>query len=425
MRGRLRDGALAAVLFLVSCVATVAGTACGGDSAGQSSAAGPLTAELGRVVAEVAGVRGIPVPEGLTVGFVGRAEAGALIEGQLTAADRETFEATTTLYRLLGILGPEEDYLSAYLAFAGDAVIGLYAPASRQFWLVGDEPGGEEALDDAELRTAAHEAVHALQDGAFGLVGLAGEASGNLDAALALSAALEGDAVVHEGLWAARYLAAPRAGVRAEPANFAAGVSAVLEREFRFPYTAGPDWVNHQLNDGGSAALDDALSDAGRLTTAEILHPGLRERGWQPVEVMLPDAATAMGDGWSRESGGTLGEFVLRNYLQTRLPALPAVTGADGWAGDRYDVYVSKAGSAAAVRVRFAGPDEAAAFAAAHRALLEATPGSVRDEDGALVAAGPGGRTTVQFAPAGDEVVFVLGSSAEAADRLRAIVRGG
>jgi hypothetical protein len=89
----------------------------------------------------------------------------------------------------------------------------------------------------------------------------------------------------------------------------------------------------------------------------------------------LPDLAATLGPGWVRESGGTFGEFQLRNYIQLGLTGSRAAQAAAGWTGDHYDVYASRSESGAAFVIRFSTHSEADQFVEEHASMLDGRAG--------------------------------------------------
>ncbi len=392
------------------------------DSESDPFATRPLTPELQQMLEEIAELRELEPPPALEAGTVSRLDVTPLLDRQLTDADREWFANTTTLYRLLGHLGPDEDYLSVFRAFGQGAIIGLYSPAENRLWVVQREPEVDlDAMSPAERSALAHELVHAIQDYHFPIGELSELTAGDLDWGLAATSVIEGDAATHQGLWDGRQAALP-GGTRLFLSGALPALSTPpsIERELRFPYTTGAEWVNIVRSQEGTAAIDRYLAGEP-LSTAHILHPELRSAGWSPETVELPGLTPALGGGWTHESGGTLGEFHLRNYLELRLPALPAVTAAAGWRGDRYDVYVNDGDAVVLFRVRFADEAEAAEFAAAQRELLTSAGATPAESPAGVVAELKDGRTTIQVASRNSsEVLFVVGSSREVAERAAA-----
>ncbi len=374
--------------------------------------------DVRQMLADVASIRGLPPPKDLKVGTVRRSDAAALIERTLTADDRATFARTTTLYRLLGHLGPNEDYLADYLAFIGNAFVGLYVPADKTLWIVRDGPFQLSELTSAERATVAHELTHTIQDSSFDIGRRAVAVTNDLDASLALTCVIEGDAVTNQDLYTAKYGAAPRViplagGTLFLLAGAHGGAPASIERELRFPYVTGADWVNVLRQSSGTAPID-AILKGQPVSTAVILHPELFAKGWQPEAVSLPDLSGPLG-GWKHDSGGTLGEFGLYNYLQLELPALTALIAAAGWTGDHYDVYTHDKDSLAVFRIRFNDPAEAREFAGAQQALLEASGARVTTDRGVSFAALDGGRIVARPSQSGSEVVFAIATNEAAA----------
>lgn len=390
----------------------------------------PLPPDLEKMLADVAEVRGLRTPEALKVAYVPRSQVVQLLDSLTTDDDRRWFATTTTLYRLLGHLRKDQDYLTVYQSFGGLAVLGVYSPVDKALWVVTDEPDPAlSKLKANEKETLAHELVHAVQDANFDLVTQFRTVADDLDANLAWTALVEGDANTHQRLYADKYLAVPvgrgagRAMLLGSAPAMQAGVPAAIVRELLFPYTTGADWVDAIRSRSGPAGID-ALFRALPRNTAYVLHPELLNTEWRAATVSLPDLSAALGKGFTRESGGTFGEFEVRNWLQSRLKALDASTAAAGWDGDRYDVYVDGKESVAVFRLRFRDDAEARQFADAQQAFLQASNATVTAGEVA-VATTPDGLATATTSPRGLDVVFALASTPDLAKRaVEAVVRG-
>ncbi len=429
-----------AVLLAASGALLAFAAAC--DSGGENAPpVKPLTPELRTVLDQVSAIRGLPAPENVRAGAITREQVPDTLKATLTDADRESFSHLTTLYRLLGHLGPNEDYEGAYLAFSGNNLIGFYSLKDKALYVV--TPDGKPidfaSLEVLEQSTIAHELTHALQDNAFDVQALFAKTKDDLDWALALTSVIEGDAVNVEGSWRRDHAYAPipapvRAALAANTlplARSGGGVSAQtqstpvsIEREFRFPYTTGAEWVSIVRSQRGNEAIDGVLRGR-RLTTAEVIHPDLYDTGLTPESVSLPDLSTSLGDDWKHVAGGAFGEFQLRNYLQLELTALPATQAATGWRGDRYDVYIKGGDAIAAFHLRFASAEEAQQFVSAQGAFFDAAKATVTPASGRVAAEFPDGRTTIRANSTGADVVFVIGSSRAVAESAFAVLGGG
>ena len=359
---------------------------------------------------DVARLRGLPAPADLSIAFVTRAQLPAVIENALTDDDRRWFAETTTLYRLLGYLGPLDNFLDIYRGFADEAVIGLYDPQRRAVWVVAaDAAGGFDALAAGERATLTHEFVHALQDARFGLVAAAKRAQQDHDRDLAWSALVEGDAVAHERLFSGRSGMAP-GGLHvlfADVGSSPAGIPAPIERSFRFPYTTGADWVRGLRERGGTAGIDRSF-EAGPSTTAAILHG---RPGEPPLDVpALPDLRAALGDGWRLQSGGALGEFEWQNFLLQHVRALEAARAAAGRVDDRYAVYTRGGDALLVANVRCRDAEAAAALRAALRTWTDGSGLVTTGRPWFNIAAAPGSNTMAVSSGEGRDVMIVVGT---------------
>jgi len=388
-------------------------------SATAEQPAEPLPPAVQDVLNTVAAARNLEAPPALRAKVVTQDQVAGILHDALTADDLRRFEQTTTLYRLLGYLGPNESYLDIYEGFASGAVIGLYDPVANTLYVVTRGGRGFDELSPGEIETLAHELVHALQDYHFPLDVTAKEVQDDLDRNLAWLAAVEGDAVTHEG-------AATRRGALPAGRMYALGdltrvvasaTPAAIERELRFPYTTGANWIAGLKAAGGTAAIDDVVADPP-ATTAVVLHP---ERGvrWQPQRPEAVDLTATLGAGWNQESGGSFGEFHWGNFLQTRLPGLDATEAAAAWRGDRYDVYTRQGGSAAVFLVN-ADPGLQAEL----RAMLVQQTESGVETDGTLRATMRDGRRFI-LTPSGEGFSLVVGSSTSIADEVAAALSRG
>jgi hypothetical protein len=380
----------------------------------------PLHPVVREMIDNVAEGRGLAAPEQLAADVISRDELPAVLEGALTDLDRRSFEQTTLLYRLLGYLEPDEDYYDIYMSFARLAVIGLYDPLNDHLYVVTDDGRAFDDLNGLERETLAHEVVHALQDYHFALDKTFEETVDDLDRNLAFISVVEGDAVVHETLAEGKQgraiVPAGRLFALADLSQLG-GISAPIERELRFPYTTGAQWVSALKARDGTATIDELLGNPPS-GTAVVLHP---ERGvrWEPERPSLPGFLPLLGDGWARDSGGTFGEFHWMNLLQTRLPGLVSAQAAATWRGDSYSVYRHGDDGAAIFR-GVAGPELHAAMAD----LLEQEGDNVEETNGVLSAELPDGRYA-GLAATPDGFLLVIATDQDVASRLMQGARNG
>jgi hypothetical protein len=254
-------------------------------------------------------------------------------------------DAEDAAFTRLGLLGPDDDLEELVLSLYDSQVLAYYDPRTATFSLIGpiDDIGSLESI------VVAHEYAHALQDAAWGLEDRRIKDLDRADAILAQQALVEGDATAVMYDWAARELrlrdllkVSAQALTRQDTRQLRR-TPQILQRQLEFPYIDGYAFVNAVRGRGDWAAVDGAW-EAEPVSTEQILHPELYPDEL-PVEITLPDVATALGSGWSATYEQTLGEMQTHVWLadggkaRTLFPALPAqlpkADAAAGWGGDR------------------------------------------------------------------------------------------
>ncbi|MGC9082326.1 MAG: hypothetical protein ACP5ME_03975 [Anaerolineae bacterium] len=342
--------------------------------------------EVARILARV---RDLPPVEQFPVSFPSEREIALYLLQRY--GDIRPQEALV-LYGLLGLVPRLESLPLPDVTAQAARVFSLYAPAGRQILLAA---GRGPATPDDEL-ALVHTLAHALQDTAFGLgegaepprVPLAAACRPTTDAALALRALVEGDAV----LTTAHY-----AGVAADPqevdrlAGLAAGAEeptyaplsniATFETIRLFPYRDGARFVAALYADGGWNAVNRAYA-APPCSTQEILHPERYRDRRPPLEPAVPDLAPVLGkglgpralrpEGWSLARRDTVGEFLIGLHLAAYLDDDGAARrAADGWAGDTFTLWTDETGREVIVwRLAWESREEAVEFERAYALLV-------------------------------------------------------
>ena len=400
----------------------------------------PLPESVRELLEEVAEVRGLEAPTTLRALTVARRDLFDTYVALVTEEERRQLDETTEVYRLLGHLDEDESLWDIQVSFL-DLVLGFYAPREKTLWVVTDEEGVElDELTPSQRETLVHEILHALQDYHFDLDATFETFGQNLDAELAFTAVVEGDAVVHTERHTLRALAMPAAGglFFVATANQRPDIPAAILRELYFPYRTGATWARGVVMSEGTEGLDAFLTEPPPATTL-ILHPELMSAGWEPdppANAGLPQGQleAVLGEGWRAWFSGSLGEFHLLNYLVGDAPSLPswlhgpahrpAISAAAGWAGDRYTLLANGEERLLVAHVRFVDEDEAAQFARRHRSVAT-RQAKVVEEDGYTLATRSDGKVVGLLEPVGRDVIFAIGTSAEVVGAaLEAMVKG-
>ena len=307
-----------------------------GTPAATSDANDPNAATYTKIEGQVEGLRGLkatsPVARGV---FDTPGLCAYLRDGFHKDNPQALVKATETLYKELGLMAPDADLEKLWLELLTSQVAGLYDDKTKHMYVVSKDG----AIGPVEEITYAHEYTHALQDQAFDLRKLVGDATDQSDRTTARSALVEGDATLLMSLWAQRYLTPAQlgqVGSASDPASEAilAKMPAILKDPLMFPYTSGLQLAIGAFTTGGYGAVDQLFATPPD-TTEQVLHADKLASREQPVKVTFPeDLATRLGDGWKVSLQDTLGEMLLEIVLRDG-GATASHDAAAGWGGDR------------------------------------------------------------------------------------------
>ena len=382
--------------------------------------------ETRQLLDEIEEVRQLEAPPHLRIHSVTRRD---LREVYLGTRSKDAQERTTRLYRLLGYLDEDQHYWDVTNAVADDTRA-FYSREEKVVYLATeDEGGGVGELSPSEQKPLVRAIIRGLHDYHFDPDATFRALWWNLDARLAFAAVIDGDATVHADRYARQARTMETGGGRylSAPADHLTDVPAPILRQWDFLDSAGADWVRDVLTSRGVGALNAYLAEPPPATTL-ILHPELVDTGWEPERLSSLDfrgsRVRLLPLGLHRTIHGSLGEFLLLNYLLRDAPFSPdwlrdpqnqaAVEAAAGWAGDYYYLYEGVEDSVLVARIRFMSEEDAHAFQEAHRAI--ATKEAEVVEGGIVtLATQENGNVTALVDPVGREVIFVIGTSAEVA----------
>ena len=355
-QARLIAAALISVLLLtvLSPVFVAAQEVSPDPEAGPVAAATPLpegfdakmARKVGQVIEGVHPVRGLPPAPDVAYRIIDNETFLAELEALFRDEYPQSYiAAEDDAYTRLGLLGPDDDLEALILDIYDSQVLAYYDPLTTTFSLIG--PVGE--IGALESIIVAHEYGHALQDAAWDLEGRRVKDLDRADAILAQQALVEGDATAVMYDWAARelklsdLLRVSADSLTQQDQKKLARMPMILQRQLEFPYIDGYAFVMALRGRGGWEVVDSTW-DAQPVSTEQILHPELFPDEL-PVEVSLPDVASALGPDWTTSYAQTLGEMQIgvwvadgkkRQSLFPVLPGqLPEAEAAAGWGGDR------------------------------------------------------------------------------------------
>lgn len=310
------------------------------------SAPAALAAEVTEIISQVEDLRELPALGDVawTLGDRETALAEQLAE---EIADPETLDRFAQDERILTRLGliPEgTDLLQLTVDTLQGQVAGFFDPKTKQLTVLDDD--GE--LDVASKITLAHEADHAIGDQHWDLQGMK-DAIPLLegDRQAALQALIEGDATLLMTLWSAKHAASDLMGLDESglPGSQSLdGLPQIIQRQLLFPYLDGLSFLMNAWGPGGWDGVN-ALWDAPPVSTEQIMHPEkYPDEG--PIEVVLPDVAALLGDGWAQTGETVMGELGIQILAADGAEwdpmsfslggqTMPNAEVAAGWGGDR------------------------------------------------------------------------------------------
>jgi hypothetical protein len=328
----------------------------------------------------------------------------AYIRSSFARDNPETLvDATEQLYKSLLLMPQDASLRDLYIELLTSQVAGLYDDETKRMYVVSQT--GE--IGPTEEITYAHEYTHALQDQAFGLRKVVGDATDQSDRTLARTTLVEGDATLLMTLWAQQNLTPAQLGEVAagagDPASQAVldRMPAILREPLLFPYTSGLALTYRAFLGSGGFGGVDALFGHPPDSTEQVLHTDKLDAREEPIPVTFPsDLAHQLGDGWSVALQDTMGEYLLEILLRDAggVDSSTSTEAAAGWGGDRIALVEGPDGATGVVLdTVWDSTKDAAEFAAA----LDGLVGRLRDA----------GRSASVLTPSGKRVVLVTAES--------------
>ncbi len=294
----------------------------------------------------------------------------------------ESIENSRKLMVALGLLAPDVDLYALELDFRTGVVLGQYDPETKQLYVI----SGASSFGPLERVTFAHEFTHALQDQHYDIRSLMPKNSDNSDRDLAVSALLEGDALITEELYQTHALTrAEREEKRRQERSLGSSLNLdrlplVIVEETYFPYTEGPQFVvaiagqdalREAIQTGtGYGARVNRIFDNPPKSSAQIIHPEKYLQGVEPINVTFPDLAAALGEGWKQLRKDVLGEIDHRILIQQFVNRDLGDRAAAGWAGDAFALLGNGSQVAVVVDSRWDTPAEAQEWFDAYQQLM-------------------------------------------------------
>lgn len=264
-----------------------------------------------------------------------------------TKIPKEKLESEERIYKLLGVLPVDFDYVSGLVRLYSEQVGGYYDTDARHYVMAAWMPAS------VQMPIAVHELTHALQDQHYELAAMVEPGKFDTDALLARSALIEGDAtavmldysrsitgqgsIADEPSVSAFLMQNILGSLLSSSVNEA---PPALQSLMIFPYVSGLHFTHFLLKQGGYAAVDSAFRRLPN-STSEILHPERYASRTSVLPVIpVPELPSRLeAEGAKLLTDDRLGEFFIANLLGLWISPVQASKAANGWAGDRIALY--------------------------------------------------------------------------------------
>lgn len=354
-----------------------------------------LQQNIERIESNTEIIRGLQAKADIAVAFPTRADLREFLTNEIAVYyTPERVEQDSAFYVAFDFLPPDFDIPGEVQALYQQQVAGYYDPDTQTMNVIltsGQQPGRFLPLLDRIIY--AHEYTHALQDQYFDLAAYQAtlDNSYEYDRNLALQALIEGDATAVMNEYARQASRANPLGAALQlsvgglqSGNFflPPGTPTIFAAEILFVYYSGEHFVLSLFAVDGWETVNNAFSNPPQ-STEHILHPQTYLDGDNPIPVTLD--ATVPGDDWHLLRSGTMGEFYLRQFLDTHLEDDEAIAeAAAGWGGDTYHIYRNSEGALAwELRLVWDTEDDAGEFMGILQEFIAARlPDSTRTLEG-------------------------------------------
>ena len=259
---------------------------------------------------------------------------------------REKMKYEERVFKALGIIPQNYDYLNGVIKLYRDQLGGYYDPDKKYYVMAKWLP------EVMQLPIAIHELTHALQDQHFNLKMISEYETEPSDSLMARSALIEGDASAVMTDYTRKFGGRP--ALRDDPdiesvmlenisgAMLSSSLSETppaLQALLVFPYVSGLRFVHSLLRSGGYADVDKAFKKLPE-SCEEILHPEkyqIRRRDFKELDPYFPESV-ANGKKHKVLYKDRLGEFLISSLLGTFVSPVTASSAAMGWGGDKVAV---------------------------------------------------------------------------------------
>ena len=328
----------------------VAGTDEPTEASPESDLPADVVRSMQTIESQVSQLRGLFTPNSIAWELISEGDLEEIVREDFFVdySDEDAVRDAQVL-STLGLLPDDFDLKTFYNELYSEQIAGFYDDEEKAMYVVqGAGFGGYEKM------TYAHEYTHFLQDQTYdlenGLLLNDEVCEADSERCAAVTALIEGDAVMTEYLWFQNYATQKDYDDMMETYdNYESPIldsaPPYMAADLYFPYDNGLAFVQQLFEEGGYTAVDEAYANVP-VSTEQILHPE-RYPDEAPVTVDLPDLTEALGGNWYLHDQNVMGEWytflILNKAYESdfRLPEDTAAAAAEGWGGDSYAFYLN------------------------------------------------------------------------------------
>ena len=287
--------------------------------------------------ANVVKLRGIELEVNANVEFKSREDLKEITQGFFRRPDirQQVFEAQE-LYKALGLMAEDDDLEEILTKIQLQQVNALFDDQTEKVYVV-----LEQSTIGATGKLAyALAYMGAVQQELFDIAAIRQRTRNQgADAFRAANALIMGDVSQVSAGYIATALTGDEARVVREPVADSELLKAprIVRETVLFPFQEGGEFIAQLFGEGGWEAVNSAYSDPP-VSTEQVLHIQKYIDREEPHNTRIPDISADLGKGWNQVASDTMGEFILRVFLEEYLDLNQASNAAMGWGGDQYSL---------------------------------------------------------------------------------------
>ena len=249
---------------------------------------------------------------------------------------QQVFEAEQ-LYKTLGLMEESQDLEDILYEIQLQTVRALFDEDTEKVYILSDVTD----VGPLEELSIANAYMGGIQQNLFDVADLRKRArEAGSDQFRAINALIQGDvAQVSEGYITTQFSKADVDELTQPlPDNKLLQAPTIIQKTVLFPQREGANFVAEVFGlRNGWEGVGEAYKDPP-VSTEQILHPEKYLDGEKPSIATAPDVSSRLGRGWAQVSTDSMGEFIIRTYLEEHLGEPDAAAAASGWAGDGYSL---------------------------------------------------------------------------------------